>query len=89
MPQGSGTPFGGRIVAGVYTTEKANAGTFIAMVSANAGDAAPRTREESEQRRNAPSPNYIPGKAEGNGKSVEVTGDGQTLDFAITGPPRP
>ena len=89
MPQGPGTPFGGKIVAGNYTAEKANAGKFIALISADAGDSAPRTREEAEQRRNAPSPNYIPEKAEGNSKSIDVTGGGQALDFAITGPPRP
>jgi hypothetical protein len=89
MPQGPGTPFGGKIVDGSYTAEKANAGKFIALISANAGDSAPRTREEAEQRRNAPSPNYIPEKAEGNSKSIDVTGGGQVLDFAITGPPRP
>ena len=89
VPQGPGTPFGGKIVAGQYTAEKANAGKFTALVSANAGDSAPRTREEAEQRMNAPSPNYIPEKAEGNSASVDVSGGGQVLDFAITGPPRP
>jgi hypothetical protein len=54
----------------------------------------PKTREEAERlakaQAGAPpqSPNYIPENAQGNGQTVEITAGDQTLDFALTGPPR-
>ncbi len=88
-PQGTQPSFGGKIVAGAYTAEKAKPGKYTALITADAGSAAPRTREEAEQWKSTKSPNYIAEKAEGNSQSVDVTGGGQVLDFAIKGPPRP
>src|SRR6218665_3244373 len=84
---GAGVPFGAKISAGKYTAEKATAGSFVAVVSADSANAGPLTREQAAQQKSATSPNYIPENATGNSQTVEVV-IGQPLDFAITGPPR-
>jgi len=82
---GTGVPFGAKISAGKYTAEKATAGSFVAVVSADNANAGPLTREQAAQQQSAP--NYIPENATGNSQTVEVA-TGQPLDFTITGPPR-
>jgi hypothetical protein len=90
---GSGPGFGATIVDGKYTAEKVKLGPHIAQIR-GLTDPPPMTREEflkarqSANRYNLPI-NYIPEDAEGNNQSVEIKDGSQTLDFAVTGPPRP
>jgi hypothetical protein len=94
MPSaGVGVPFGAKIVDGRYAAEKASAGKFKAIVTGDRVGATPKTREEAEAMAKANqgkpvSASYIPEDAAGNLQEVDVTGASQTLDFAITGPPR-
>jgi hypothetical protein len=90
---GTGTPFGATIVDGQYLAEKAFAGKFRATVSGDRAIVVPKTREEAAEMEKANqgqavSTNYIAEDAAGNSQEVDVSGDSQTLDFAITGPPR-
>ena len=90
---GAGTPFGAEVVDGQYKAEKAFAGKFRATVAAKGDLVVPKTREEAAEMEKAnkgqtASTNYIAEDAAGNAQEVDVTGGAQTLDFAITGPPK-
>ncbi|QDT74451.1 hypothetical protein I41_36470 [Lacipirellula limnantheis] len=93
MPVAGGTPFGAKVVDGRYVADKPSTGKFKVMVSGNRITTVPKTREEADalarqnQGRSLPA-NYIPEDAAGNAQEVNVSGGGETLDFAITGPPR-
>lgn len=87
-PSASGTPFGGKIVDGKYAVEKATAGKYTVIVRADRNNEGPLTREQAAQPSSSSPPNYIPEDAAGNSQTVDVTGGAQTLDFALTGPPR-
>jgi hypothetical protein len=93
-PTGSGNSFGAKVVDGQYAAKNDKAGQFTVLVQGNRIDQVPKTREEAERIAKAQagkppqSPNYIPEDAEGNNQTVEITGGEQTLDFALTGPPR-
>jgi hypothetical protein len=91
-PAASGTSFAAKITGGKYQADKVYTGQYTVLVTANTSVAGPRTREEAAAQRPgastaAPAP-AIPENAEGNGQTVEITGGAQTLDFALTGPPR-
>jgi hypothetical protein len=91
-PTASGTSFAAKITGGTYQADKVYTGQYSALVTANTNVAGPRTREEAAAQRPGasqatPAP-AIPETAEGNGQIVEITGGAQTLDFALTGPPR-
>jgi hypothetical protein len=102
MPvDGRGQPFGAEIVDGRYEADKPTAGKRIATVRGLKKVNFGRTSEESlknyedakaggkEWAGNVSEPtDYIPETAAGNGQTVEITAGRQTLDFAITGPPR-
>jgi hypothetical protein len=45
-------------------------------------------REKAGKRAGLPV-DYIPEDAQGNNQTFEIEGGAQTIDFAITGPPRP
>lgn len=90
-PIGSGTSFGAKIVSGKYKTEKAYPGEYRVLIVAAQDGSQPRSREEAQRQATSAgtqSPNYIPETAEGNGQTVEIKAGAQTLDFALTGPPR-
>lgn len=96
-PQGAGTGFGAPIVDGKYTATKIYPGKMSALIRGVNAATAPLSHEESDrlaaEARASGKPlagpaEYIPEDAQGNNQSVEITGQQQTLDFAITGPPR-
>ncbi len=103
MPaDGKGQPFGAMIVDGRYVADKPTAGKRIATIRGLKKINFGRTSEESlknyeeakaggkEWAGNVSEPtDYIPEAAEGNSQTVEITAGQQTLDFTITGPPRP
>lgn len=89
QPVAGGAPFGAKVNDGKYSVEKFTAGKYTASVSAiGAPGSGPRTREEAARNPNY-SPNYIPGDAVGNKQVVDIAEGGQTLDFTLTGSPRP
>lgn len=88
-PTSGGTTFGAQVVNGSYTAEKAASGNYTALVRADRANTGPMTREQAAQQASAPPPNYIPETADGNSQTVEVPSGGGTIDFKITGPPRP
>jgi hypothetical protein len=87
----AGRPFGAAIERGTYSTKAIEAGQFTAVVRANLETApANETREQSEARaRSHPQQQSasIPETAEGNSQNVKITGEEQTIDFSIKGPP--
>ena len=86
-PTGSGTSFAAKITGGKYNADKIYTGQFQALVTASPNAPAPRTREEAAAQRPAATPApAIPENAQGNGRTVEITGGQQTLDFALTAP---
>jgi hypothetical protein len=88
-PTGSGTSFAAPIVDGKFTTQKAYAGQYQVLITSGVNFAAPKSRDEAEKQRAAQQPPpAIPEDAEGNNQTVEVKPGEQTLDFALTGPPR-
>jgi hypothetical protein len=93
-PTGSGTSFAAKVTGGKYAPEKVYPGEFKVLVQGTRAVVVPKTREEAEQLAKAnagkppQSPDYISVNAEGNGQTVEVKEGDQTLDFAITGPPK-
>jgi hypothetical protein len=93
-PTSSGNSSGAKVVNGQYVAENDQVGEFKVLVTGNRLGQVPKTREEAERLAKAQagkpplSPNYIPEDAEGNNQTVEITGGEQTLDFALTGPPR-
>ena len=91
-PTGSGQSFGAKIVDGRYEPEKVQAGQFKVLVRAESEVQVAATREEAAKQAAAGgqkgSPNYIPENAKGNGQTVDIADGAQTLDFALTGPPR-
>jgi hypothetical protein len=91
-PEGSGTSFGADIVDGKYKPEIVHAGKYQILVRAASDALVASSRDEAARQAAAggatKSSNYIPETAEGNGQTVEITGGEQTLDFALTGPPR-
>jgi hypothetical protein len=89
-PIGGGTSFGAKIEGGKYRPDKVYSGEYRVMIMATQSASAPRSREEAQQQGASPTktPNYIPENAEGNGQTVEIKPGDQTLDFALTGPPR-
>jgi hypothetical protein len=93
-PVGGGTSFGAEIVDGRYAAEKPTPGKFQVLIRADRPAQIVKTREEAERQleANAGNPlvsaNYIPEDAAGNGQQVEIKSGSQTLDFALTGPPR-
>jgi hypothetical protein len=102
MPaDGKGQPFGAAITDGRYSADKPTPGKRIATIRGLKKINFGRSSEESlkmyeaakaagkEWAGNVSEPaDYIPEAAEGNGQTVEITPGPQTLDFAITGPPR-
>jgi len=86
--------FAADIVSGQYTAKEARPGSYKATVQATSAAAKATTSRESFQQQGQTSagkqesPNYIPENAEGNGQTVEIKDGDQTLDFALTGPPR-
>jgi hypothetical protein len=96
-PQGAGTGFGAQIVDGKYTATKIYPGKMLALIRGANKSVVPLTHEESDRlaaearasgKPLAGSAEYIPEDAQGNKQVVDITGGQQTLDFAITGPPR-
>jgi hypothetical protein len=93
MPVAGGTPFGAQVVDGRYVADKPSTGKFKVLVTGNRITTVPKTREEADalakqnEGKSLPA-NYIPEDAAGNAQEVEITGAAQTLDFALTGPPR-
>jgi hypothetical protein len=90
---GHGPGFGAQVVNGKYQAVKVRRGQHVAHVR-GLTKAPVLTHEESiklrEQRDNRYGlpVDYIPEKADGNGRSVEIEGGSQSLDFAVKGPPR-
>ncbi len=75
------------ITDGKYSSSEITPGEFTVSVQGDRMDSGPLTREQAAKLGNLP-PSYIPADAQGNGQTVNVSGDGQTLDLTITGPPR-
>ena len=91
---GSTPGFGAQVVDGKYKAEKVYLGEHVAYVR-GLTEAPPLTREQfaeireqSDNRYGLPV-DYIPEDAEGNNKTFDIEGGAQTIDFKITGPPRP
>jgi hypothetical protein len=91
-PIESGTSFGAKITGGKYQADKVYTGQYRALITASPQTQAPNTREEAAKARqspqNQPAAPLIPADAEGNNQTVEIKPGEQTLDFALTGPPR-
>jgi hypothetical protein len=91
---GSGPGFGAQIVDGKYSTDKIRLGSHRAYVR-GLTKSVTLTREEVMEMREkhgkrAGLPvDYIPEDADGNNQTFEIEGGAQTIDFDITGPPRP
>jgi hypothetical protein len=91
---GGGPGFGADVVDGKYTAEKVRRGGHRAHV--RGFTKAPKlTGKELEEwrlkagRRVGLPVDYIPEDAEGNNQTFDIKGGAQTIDFNITGPPRP
>ena len=88
----SGPGFGAKIVDGHYEADKVQLGSHVVLVRGVA-DVATLSHEEflkqRESNRYGVPIDYIPEDTEGNRQSVEIKGGAQTLDFNLTGPPRP
>jgi hypothetical protein len=96
---GMGQAFAARIENGVYTIDNATEGKRTVEIhglrkvqfalsseeSARLADQA--TKDGKAMHLSTPS-DYIPVDAEGNQKQVDIVAGDQTLDFALTGPPR-
>ncbi len=91
-PTSAGQSFAAPIVGGKYSSDKAAAGSYQVLVTATNDAPIAASREEaakqSAERRKKGPPQHIPENATGNGQTVEVKDVDQTLDFALTGPPR-
>jgi hypothetical protein len=91
---GSGPGFGAQIVDGKYTADKVRLGSHRAYVR-GLTKAEKLSREQmleirkSAGKRAGLPVDYIPEDAEGNNQTFEIEGGAQTIDFDITGPPRP
>jgi hypothetical protein len=88
---GKGPVFGGKIENGKFDIPTAHAGKKRAVVRGIREGVVPQSREEADAAAKAGTfklPDYIAEDAAGNSQEVDVSGGGQTLDFAITGPPR-
>lgn len=88
---GKGPVFGGKIENGKFDIPTAHPGKKKAVVRGIREGVVPQSREEADAAAKAGTfklPDYIAEDAAGNSQEVDVTGGGQTLDFAITGPPR-
>lgn len=91
---GSGPGFGVQIVDGNYSTDKVRLGSHRAYVR-GLTKSVTLTREEAMQMREKAGKraglpvDYIPEDAVGNNQTFDIKGGTQTIDFAITGPPRP
>jgi hypothetical protein len=87
-----GSSFGAPIAKGQYAADDADTGQFKAVIRAGAAPASASSRDAFQQqartKNDQDSANYIPTDAEGNSQTVEITDGEQTLDFALTGPPR-
>jgi hypothetical protein len=91
---GSGPGFGAQVVNGKYNTDKVRIGSHRAYVRGftEAPKLSGRELEEFRQRagkRLGLPVDYIPEDAAGNNQTFDIQGGAQTIDFAITGPPRP
>jgi hypothetical protein len=90
---GSGPGFGAQVVNGKYEAVKVRRGQHVAHVR-GLKKAPVLTKEESvkqhEKRDNRYGlpVDYIPENADGNGRTIEIEGGKQSVDFAVKGPPR-
>jgi hypothetical protein len=81
--------FGAEVTNGKYAAKDAQPGQYKATIQAHQAVAdMPKTREAFTASAGKAQDSSIPADAEGNGRTVEVKGGEQTLDFAITGPPQ-
>jgi phage tail sheath gpL-like len=91
-PTSAGQSFAAPIVGGKYRSDKAATGQFQILITATNDAPIAASREEaakqSAERRKKSPPQHIPEDAAGNGQTVEIKDGAQTLDFALTGPPR-
>ena len=91
---GSGPGFGVQIVNGNYSTDKVRLGSHRAYVR-GLTKAETLTREEYMEIREKAGKraglpvDYIAEDAKGNNQTFDIKGGAQTIDFEITGPPRP
>jgi hypothetical protein len=91
---GSGPGFGAQIVDGKYNTDKMRLGSHRAYVRGLTKsvtltrEEAMEMREKAGKRAGLPV-DYIPEDAAGNNQTFEIEGGSQTINFDITGPPRP
>jgi hypothetical protein len=91
---GSGPGFGVQIVDGKYNTDKVRLGNHRAYVRGFKKSETLTREEFMEMREKAGKRvglpvDYIPEDAEGNNQTFDIKGGAQTIDFEITGPPRP
>jgi hypothetical protein len=91
---GSGPGFGVQVVDGKYSTDKVRLGSHRAYVrgftkaETLSREQYMEMREKAGKRVGLPV-DYIPEDAAGNNQTFDIQGGSQTIDFAITGPPRP
>jgi hypothetical protein len=91
---GSGPGFGADVVDGKYSTDQVRLGSHRAHVRGFTKPPKLTGKELEEWRlhsgRRAGLPvDYIPEEAEGNNQTFEIEGGAHTIDFHITGTPRP
>jgi hypothetical protein len=82
--------FGAEVIEGKYVVEDPLPGQYKVTIRAHQAVAdMPKTREAfTASAGKSPPSNSIPEDAEGNGQTVEIKDESQTIDFAITGPPK-
>jgi hypothetical protein len=88
---GGDDSFSASIVNGQYSASAAPSGQYKASIQATTAAESATSREAFQQQAGATAQqpaNYIPVDAQGNGQSVVIKEGEQTLDFALTGPPR-
>jgi hypothetical protein len=82
---GQGTPFGGLIKDGSYTTDTAYVGKRLVVISAK-NEIKFNGREMIMPTEGKPGDDLIPENAVGNMQEVEIKGGSQTLDFHLKAP---